>query len=99
MKTLKDHQHDLVQILANGTAVPASTTRLAHALHDVIAMVVQTHTIDAINLAAQKVTAPHDATTPGLNDAAIADPEPRQLIADLKRENAKTHNQVKQYSV
>lgn len=36
MATLKEHQNAMVDLLANGSAIPASAARLAHALHDVL---------------------------------------------------------------
>lgn len=41
MATLKDHQNAMVDLLANGSAIPASAARLAHALHDVLALMVE----------------------------------------------------------
>ncbi|MEG2376848.1 MAG: hypothetical protein RSC43_00670 [Clostridia bacterium] len=41
MATLKDHQKAMVDLLANGSAIPASAARLAHALHDVLALMVE----------------------------------------------------------
>lgn len=71
MATLKEHQAAMVDLLANGSAIPASASRLAHAMHDVLEM-----------LQGVKATAPtetrmvmsmlDDATTPGLNDKALS---------------------------
>lgn len=36
MATLKEHQAAMVDLLANGSGIPASATRLAHAMHDLI---------------------------------------------------------------
>ncbi len=36
MATLKEHQAAMVQLLANGSGIPASASRLAHAMHDLI---------------------------------------------------------------
>ncbi len=41
MATLKDHQNAMVDLLANGSAIPASATRLAHALHDVLGLLLE----------------------------------------------------------
>lgn len=41
MATLKDHQNAMIDLLANGSAIPASAARLAHALHDVLALMVE----------------------------------------------------------
>ena len=77
MATLKEHQAVMVDLLANGSCIPASASRLAHAMHDVLA------TIDAelteyrkrVNMADAMVRAHADridATTPGLNDKALS---------------------------
>jgi hypothetical protein len=39
MATLKEHQAAMVDLLANGNAIPASASRLAHAMHDVLSAV------------------------------------------------------------
>lgn len=36
MATLKEHQQAMVELLANGSGIPASASRLAHAMHDVL---------------------------------------------------------------
>lgn len=36
MATLKDHQQAMVDLLASGSGIPASASRLAHAMHDVL---------------------------------------------------------------
>lgn len=36
MATLKDHQQAMVDLLASGSGIPASASRLAHAMHDVV---------------------------------------------------------------
>ena len=36
MATLKEHQAAMVDLLANGSGIPASASRLAHAMHDVL---------------------------------------------------------------
>lgn len=67
MATLKDHQAAMVELLAHGTAIPASATRLAHALHDVLAV------LNYKPVAAEAHTERRiEATTSGLNDAALA---------------------------
>lgn len=67
MTTLKDHQAAMVALLASGTAIPTSATRLAHALHDVLAV---------LNVS-QEAPVAHterrsEATTSGLNDVMLA---------------------------
>ena len=70
MATLKEHQAAMVDLLASGSGIPASASRLAHAMHDVLAYlgerVYQLHPEFVI-------TGLNDATTPGLNDKALAD--------------------------
>lgn len=67
MATLKEHQAAMVDLLANGSGIPASASRLAHAMHDLI----------AAHLAVGEITLvpslDNDATTPGLNDKALSD--------------------------
>lgn len=41
MATLKEHKKAMVDLLANGSAIPASATRLAHALHDVLGLLLE----------------------------------------------------------
>lgn len=67
MTTLKEHQAAMVDLLANGSGIPASASRLAHAMHDLIQNV----------LMGQEGYDPvyegrHEATTPGLNDKALS---------------------------
>lgn len=68
MKTLKDHQDTMVSMLASGTAIPTSAIRLAHALHDVLA-----HLNNANAAPVAHTERRIDATTPGLNDAMLAE--------------------------
>lgn len=73
MATLKEHQAAMVDLLANGSGIPASASRLAHAMHDLIGIVMlqsaaRENAVD-INYA---INALHDATTPGLNDKALS---------------------------
>lgn len=67
MATLKQHQAAMVNLLANGTAIPTSAVRLAHALHDVLS-----HINGAENAPEAHTERRSDATTSGLNDAALA---------------------------
>lgn len=77
MATLKDHQQAMVDLLASGSGIPASASRLAHAMHDVLGML-NTELIEYYKRreAADAVVSAHadrlDATTPGLNDKALA---------------------------
>lgn len=41
MAALKDHQKAMIDLLANGSAIPASAARLAHALHDVLGLLLE----------------------------------------------------------
>ncbi len=86
MKTLKDHQDTMVSMLASGTAIPTSAIRLAHALHDVLAHLNNT------NVAPEAHTERRiDATTPGLNDAMLA-----QDIAAVKPKQQSLESLLKQ---
>lgn len=67
MTTLKQHQAAMVNLLANSTAIPTSAVRLAHALHDVLAYI-----NGAENAPEAHTERRIDATTSGLNDAALA---------------------------
>ncbi|EDQ2321224.1 hypothetical protein HW48_004598 [Salmonella enterica subsp. enterica] len=73
MATLKDHQQAMVDLLASGSGIPASASRLAHAMHDVLNLLVQTGIGGAkdldIEYAFKQLV---EATTPGLNDKALA---------------------------
>ena len=73
MATLKEHQAAMVDLLANGSGIPASASRLAHAMHDVLSTMMQQVTEDAMQQSrdfAARIA--NDATTPGLNDKALS---------------------------
>lgn len=71
MATLKEHQAAMVDLLANGSGIPASASRLAHAMHDVLSAILSEP--DLITKATEEVRALRiDATTPGLNDKALS---------------------------
>jgi hypothetical protein len=73
MATLKDHQQAMVDLLASGSGIPASASRLAHAMHDVLSVVMGRAVEDAMKQSrdfAERLA--NDATTPGLNDRALA---------------------------
>ncbi|ECV1079853.1 hypothetical protein OOY80_003773 [Salmonella enterica subsp. enterica serovar Cerro] len=87
MATLKDHQQAMVDLLANGSGIPASASRLAHAMHDVLEMlnlqpgdaasrVATYNQMQELFARTDSLDAPWDkrpdATTPGLNDKALA---------------------------
>lgn len=71
MATLKDHQQAMVDLLANGSGIPSSASRLAHAMHDVLSAM----TLDP-NLLIKSISESKEVqrayTTPGLNDKALA---------------------------
>ena len=73
MATLKEHQAAMVDLLANGSGIPASASRLAHAMHDVLSVILSEP--DLITKAIVESKAIRRAiaeTTPGLNDKAIS---------------------------
>lgn len=87
MATLKEHQAAMVDPLANGSGIPASASRLAHAMHDVLGFIdnatmcrkaldVRKHLHPYDMTTDQLVDAAdcncQDATTPGLNDKALS---------------------------
>lgn len=89
MTTLKEHQEAMVQLLANGSGIPASASRLAHAMHDVLTVL----NSGAIGASALKdITVElfgyKDATTPGLNDRALAEDikavRPKQVSSEQR---------------
>ena len=74
MATLKEHQAAMVNLLANGSGIPASASRLAHAMHDVLSAMLSEP--DLITKATGEARALRiDATTPGLNDKALSKPQ------------------------
>lgn len=66
MATLKEHQAAMVDLLANGSGIPASASRLAHAMHDVLAYLNLEQLMDVAQFG-------NDATTPGLK--ALSKPQ------------------------
>lgn len=78
MATLKEHQAAMVDLLANGSGIPASASRLAHAMHDLIAahLAVGDITFEFVtNPLTGQITKREVATTPGLNDKALSKPQ------------------------
>lgn len=74
MATLKEHQATMVDLLANGSGIPASASRLAHAMHDVLSALLSEPDLMAKAIAESKAIS--DAyTTPGLNDKALSKPQ------------------------
>lgn len=86
MKTLKDHQAAMVYLLSQETAIPTSAIRLAHALHDVLAHLNNTNVAPVAHTESRI-----DATTPGLNDAILA-----QDIAAVKPKQQSLESLLKQ---
>lgn len=86
MKTLKDHQATMVYLLSQETAIPTSAIRLAHALHDVLAHMNNTN-VAPVAHTERRI----DATTPGLNDAMLA-----QDIAAVKPKQQSLESMLKQ---
>lgn len=77
MATLKEHQAAMVDLLANGSGIPASASRLAHAMHDVLNLLdtelaAYRRRVIISDIAIQVHADRVDATTPGLNDKAIS---------------------------
>lgn len=76
MATLKEHQAAMVDLLANGSGIPASASRLAHAMHDVLVYIAEGRNVLLQSITGVEVVAyKQDATTPGLNDKAISKPQ------------------------
>ncbi|QHJ79742.1 MAG: hypothetical protein [Caudoviricetes sp.] len=97
MATLKDHQQAMVDLLASGSGIPASASRLAHAMHDVLSAILAEP--DLMAKAIQESKAIRQAyTTPGLNDKALAgDIEACRLKATpAERRVKELENTVKQ---
>lgn len=67
MATLKDHQQAMVDLLAAGSGIPASASRLAHAMHDVLAYMTQGDAVSPLHTEKRP-----ESTTSGLNDKALA---------------------------
>lgn len=72
MATLKDHQQAMVDLLASGSGIPASASRLAHAMHDVVDMLIAAFPNVPLSPDVPQGPKRPDATTPGLNDKALA---------------------------
>lgn len=68
MATLKEHQAAMVDLLANGSGIPASASRLAHAMHDVLDVLAS----GRISTESVAQLMRNDTTTPGLNDKALS---------------------------
>lgn len=75
MATLKEHQAAMVDLLANGSGIPASASRLAHAMHDVLEVLANSDLMQFVQKEQIRVRELNDATTPGLNDKALSKSE------------------------
>lgn len=71
MATLKDHRQAMVDLLASGSGIPASASRLAHAMHDVLSAILSEPDLIAKAIQESKAIR-HAYTTPGLNDKALS---------------------------
>lgn len=73
MATLKEHQAAMVDLLANGSGIPAPASRLAHAMHDLIAAILsEPDLITKAIIESKAIRRTIAGTTPGLNDKAIS---------------------------
>lgn len=72
MATLKEHQAAMVDLLANGSGIPASASRLAHAMHDVLEVLANSDLMQFVQKEQIRVRELNGATTPGLNDKALS---------------------------
>ncbi len=72
MATLTDNQQAMVDLLASGSGIPASASRLAHAMHDVVDMLIAGFPNVPLSPDVPQGPKRIDATTPGLNDKALA---------------------------
>ena len=89
MATLKEHQAAMVDLLANGSGIPASASRLAHAMHDVLEMLLSEREVERCGALIDRLIVErgegglpehpflkrNDVTTPGLNDKALSKPQ------------------------
>ena len=74
MATLKEHQAAMVDLLENGSGIPASASRLAHAVHDLLG-VVMLQSAARENAADIRALFGDAYTTTGLNDKALSNRE------------------------
>lgn len=71
MTTLKGHQQAMVDLLASGSGIPASASRLAHATYYILETIILANLTEPEKAELIDNRRP-DATTPGLNDKALA---------------------------
>lgn len=103
MATLKDHQQAMVDLLASGSGIPASASRLAHAMHDVLETMLTGVPSAFSKIDMTPVKRVYDATTPGLNDKALSKREkllktdsPAKWPTTAERRVKELENTVKQ---
>lgn len=91
MATLKEHQAAMVDLLANGSGIPASASRLAHAMHDVLDVLANSDLMQFVQKEQIRVRELNDATTPGLNDKALSKrvKELTNTCTQLRKQSAK----------
>ena len=75
MATLKEHQQAMVDLLASGSGIPAYASRLAHAMHDLLGVVMLQSAARENAADIRALFSMDDATTPGLNDKALSKPQ------------------------
>lgn len=81
MATLKDHQQAMVDLLASSSGIPASASRLAHAMHDVLEIVNNLPFVRPVvecgagGVPERPFFKREQETTPGLNDKALGEPK------------------------
>ena len=62
----------MVELLANGSGIPAFASRLVHAMHDVLEVLANSDLMQFVQKEQIRVRELNDATTPGLNDRALS---------------------------
>ncbi|WQY91248.1 hypothetical protein [Hafnia phage TS33] len=97
MATLKEHQNAMVDLLANGSAIPASAARLAHALHDVLGLLLERDSGPRRSRVSEHMgTFTQDVRLAADLDSAVS-PRGSTLIDHLRAELANVTNQRDTY--
>lgn len=97
MATLKEHQNAMVDLLANGSAIPASAARLAHALHDVLGLLLERDSGTRRSRVSEHMgTFTQDVRLAADLDSAVS-PRGSTLIDHLRAELANVTNQRDTY--
>lgn len=97
MATLKEHQNAMVDLLANGSAIPASSARLAHALHDVLGLLLERDSGTRRSRVSEHMgTFTQDVRLAADLDSAVS-PRGSTLIDHLRAELANVTNQRDTY--